>query len=306
MSIEHQLDRVARPAYGVLSWADLYECGLTHSGIDRRVRTGGLIRVYHGIYRLPGTPYTWRQALWAAKKWAGDDAVLSHRSALLLIGLAGATDRVVEMTVTRKLQSPDHRLLLHYTCRDPFSNAIEVEGLPVTSTGRTILDSAAVAYKWQVEAALDDALRRELITVQDMWRILARSGGRGRKGSALLRQLLEERSNGRARSHGLLEIKLERVLRHSAVPAYFRQFEVMTRSGVPADVDFAWPEAKLAVEVDGYRWHSGRQQWQSDMQRQNALAEVGWLVLRFSWYDVTKRPEYIISTILEAYRLRVA
>jgi very-short-patch-repair endonuclease len=181
-----------------------------------------------------------------------------------------------------------------------------VEGLPVTSAGRTILDSAAVAYKWQVEAALDDALRRKLISVDDMWRILARSGGRGRMGSALLRALLEERSDGRARSHSLLEIKLDRVLRNAAVPRYFRQFEVMTRSGLPADVDFAWPEAKLAVEVDGYRWHSGRRQWQSDLERQNALAEVGWLVLRFTWYDVVSRPEYVIRTIMEAYRQRVA
>jgi very-short-patch-repair endonuclease len=306
MSIEHNLDLFARPAHGILSSDDLHECGLTHSGIDRRVKTAKLIRVYQGIYRLPGTPYTWRQALWAAKKWAGDDAVLSHRSGLLLLGLAGATDRVVEMTVTRKIRSPDPHVLLHYTCRDPFTDAIEVEGLPVTSTGRTIMDSAAVAFRWQVEAALDDALRRKLITVDDMWRILAKSGGRGRKGSALLRKLLEERMDGRARSHSLLEIRLDRLLRKSAVPPYFRQFEVMTRGGVPADVDFAWPEAKLAVEVDGYRWHSGRQQWQSDMERQNALAEVGWLVLRFSWYDVTRRPEYVVRTILEAYRRRVA
>jgi very-short-patch-repair endonuclease len=306
MSIEHELDRVARRTFGILSSDDLYECGLTHSGIDRRAGTGRLVRVYHGIYRLPGTPYTWRQALWAAKKWGGADAVLSHRTGLLLLGLAGATDRVVEMTVTRKIKSPDRRLLLHYTCRDPFADAIEVNGLPVTSAGRTVLDSAAVAYKWQVEAALDDALRRKLITVEDMWRILAKSGGRGRKGSALLRALLEQRIDGRARSHSRLEIKLDGVLRNSAVPPYFRQFEVMTRSGTPADVDFAWPEAKLAVEVDGYRWHSGRQQWQSDMERQNALAKVGWLVLRFSWYDVTNRPEYVVRTILEAYRQRVA
>jgi len=197
-------------------------------------------------------------------------------------------------------------MLLHYTCRDPFVDAIEIEGLPVTSAGRTILDSAAVAYRWQVEAALDDALRRKLITVDDMWRILAKSGGRGRKGSALVRALLEERSDGRARSHSLLEIKLDRLLRNSMVPPYFRQFEVMTTSGTPADVDFAWPEAKLAVEVDGYEWHSGRRQWQNDMERQNALVEVGWLVLRFSWDDVTKRPEYVIRTILEAYRLRAA
>jgi len=301
-----ELDRLAKSQHGILSFDDLREHGLGPESINRRVKAASLIRLYRGIYRSRGAPETWQQALWAAKKWAEGDCVFSHRSGLLLIGLAGATDRVVEMTVTRKIRSPDPRLLLHFTRRDPFVGALEIDGLPVTSAGRTILDSAAVAYRWQVEAALDDALRRKLITVEDMWRMLARAGGRGRKGSALLRALLDERSDGRARSHSLLEIKLDRLLRSAAVPSYFRQFEVMTRSGVPADIDFAWPEAKLAVEVDGYRWHSGRQQWQNDMQRQNALAEVGWLVLRFSWYDVHNRPEYVIRTILEAYRQRVA
>jgi very-short-patch-repair endonuclease len=306
MSIERKLDSEGRRAHGILSFRDLLEAGVTSEGIDRRLKGGTLHRIYPATYRLPGAPATWRQALWAARKWAGDDCVFSHRSGLLLMGLAGATDAVLEMTVTRRVKSPDRRLLLHYTRRDPFADAIEVEGLPVTSAGRTILDSAAVARKWQVEAALDDGLRRKLFTVDDMWRILTKSGGRGRKGSALLRALLEERSDGRARSHSVLEINLDGVLRNSVVPAYFRQFEVMTKSGVPADVDFAWPEAKLAVEVDGYRWHSGRRQWQSDLERQNALAEVGWLVLRFTWYDVVSRPEYVIRTILEAYRQRVA
>jgi very-short-patch-repair endonuclease len=305
-AVDRDLDRLGRTQHGILSFDDLLMHGVIHEGISRRARTNSLIRVYPGIYRMPGAPATWQQALWAAKKWAGDDCVFSHRSGLLLLGLAGATDRVVEMTVTRRIRSPSRRLLLHYTRRDPFVGAIEINGLPVTSAGRAVLDSAAVARKWQVEAALDDALRRKLFTVDDMWRILARSGGRGRKGSALLRALLEERSDGRARSHSLLEIKLDGVLRNSAVPAYFRQFEVMTKSGVPADVDFAWPEAKLAVEVDGYRWHAGRRQWQSDLDRQNALAEVGWLVLRFTWYDVVSRPEYVVRTILEAYRQRVA
>jgi very-short-patch-repair endonuclease len=300
------MDALGRTQHGIYSYDDLLNEGLHPDAITRRVNAGSLIRIYERVYRSSGSPETWQQALWAARKWAGADCVFSHRSGLLLMGLAGATDRVVELTVTRRIRSPDPRIILHYTRRDPFVGAIEIDGLPVTSAGRTILDSAAVAYRWQIEAALDDALRRKLITVNDMWRILVKSGGRGRKGSALLRALLEERSDGRARSHSRLEIKLDGILRNSTVPRYFRQFEVMTRSGTPADVDFAWPEARLAVEVDGYRWHSGRQQWQNDMQRQNALAEVGWLVLRFSWYDVTNRPEYVIKTIMEAYRQRVA
>jgi very-short-patch-repair endonuclease len=306
MDVNGELDRLGKSQHGILSFDDLLAHGLTPEAINRRVKSNSLVRLYRGIYRSSGAPETWQQTLWAARKWAGAECVFSHRSGLLLLGLAGATDRVVEMTITRRIRSPDRRLLLHYTRRDPFADAVEIEGLPVTSAGRTILDSAAVARRWQVEAALDDGLRRGLLSVDDMWRLLGRTGGRGRKGSALMRSLLEDRSDGRARSHSKLEIKLDRLLRNSPVPRYFRQFEVMTRSGVPADVDFAWPEAKLAVEVDGYRWHSGRQQWQSDMERQNALAEVGWLVLRFSWYDIVSRPDYVISTILKTYRSRVA
>jgi very-short-patch-repair endonuclease len=298
-------DAFASRQHGILSYGDLLEFGFTPEGINRRVKAGSLVRIYHGVYRLPGAPATWEQKLWAAHKWVGEGAVFSHRSGLLLQQLAGASEHVVEMTARRKMRSPDPRLIVHWSRTDPLVGACTVHGLPVTSVPRTIVDIASVARPWNVEAALDHALRFNLVSVPAMWTELERSGGKGRKGSGVVRGLLEDRSDGAARSHSKLEIKLDRLLRTSQLPPCFRQFEVMTLVGVPADVDFAWPEVKLAVEADGYKWHSGRKQWQDDMARQNALAEVGWLVLRFSWYDVTQRPGYVIRTIREAYARRL-
>ena len=59
------------------------------------------------------------------------------------------------------------------------------------------------------------------------------------------------------------------------------------------------------MESEGFDVHMRRLQWQSDMARQNALAEVGWLLLRFSWYDVTRRPEYVLETIGATLEMRL-
>jgi very-short-patch-repair endonuclease len=294
---EHEIDRVGRARHGIFSVEDLLAMGLTRQGISRRVKSGRLIPLYEGVYRSSGAPVTWEQALWAAHAWARGDCVFSHRSGLLLHRLAGASDRVVEMTVTRKSRSPDPNLILHYTSRDPFEHARVKDGLPVTSIPRTMLDVASVLRPWHLELALDDALRRGTVLVPDMQWMLERWGGRGCTGTKALRRLLDERTDGRARSQSTFEIVTDRLLSNSPLPPYFRQFEVMTKQGISALIDFAWPDAKLGVEADSYKWHSGRQQWQSDMERQNALAEIGWLLLRFSWWDVTRRPNYVLDTI---------
>jgi very-short-patch-repair endonuclease len=65
------------------------------------------------------------------------------------------------------------------------------------------------------------------------------------------------------------------------------QYEVRDDDGgLIARVDFAYPEVRLAIEVDGYAHHSSRKQWESDLARQNRLIAAGWRVLRFSSRDV--------------------
>ena len=65
----------------------------------------------------------------------------------------------------------------------------------------------------------------------------------------------------------------------------------------PYRVDFAYPAARVAIEADGFRWHSSRQQWDRDRARRNALTAMGWTVLNVTWAELRDNPDAVINTI---------
>jgi hypothetical protein len=75
---------------------------------------------------------------------------------------------------------------------------------------------------------------------------------------------------------------------------------VTAADGFAAEVDLAYPDARLAVELDGYAVHGGADAFQHDRSRQNRLVLLGWTVVRFTWHDVVRRPEYVVATVERA------
>ncbi|MGV0602861.1 DUF559 domain-containing protein, partial [Mycolicibacterium pulveris] len=72
-------------------------------------------------------------------------------------------------------------------------------------------------------------------------------------------------------------------------------------------VDFAWPECRLAVEYDGFDWHSDQDQFRRDRLKRAALQEVGWSVLSVVFDDVRRRPWEMLRRIeTELRRARAA
>jgi len=65
-------------------------------------------------------------------------------------------------------------------------------------------------------------------------------------------------------------------------------------------IDLAFPDAKVAVEVDGWAWHVDVARFRADRRKGNALARAGWTVLRFTWHDVVSRPAYVVAEIRAA------
>lgn len=47
-----------------------------------------------------------------------------------------------------------------------------------------------------------------------------------------------------------------------------------------ARVDLAYPDHRLAIELDGFRWHAGREPFRSDRIRGNRIEAAGWRPLR--------------------------
>jgi very-short-patch-repair endonuclease len=86
------------------------------------------------------------------------------------------------------------------------------------------------------------------------------------------------------------------LLLRSGLPA-IREFTVWDGGEFIARVDFCWPEARLIVEADGFRWHGGRRAWQRDRERRNRLTTMGWSVIQVTWDDLTRRPDALIDTI---------
>lgn len=69
-------------------------------------------------------------------------------------------------------------------------------------------------------------------------------------------------------------------------------------------IDVAFPAERVAIEVDGWAWHLTPDRFVRDRQRQNAIVNLGWTVLRFTWHDLTGVPERVIKEIRAALTSR--
>ncbi len=117
----------------------------------------------------------------------------------------------------------------------------------------------------------------------------------------MLRKVLEERVLGDAVSDPELEKRMSRLLKQAGLPAAVFHYAVCTPAGMfLAEVDFAYPDIKLAIEVDGFGVHGTPRAMARDFVRQNGLVPFGWRVLRFTWPQVTRQPEMVAAAIKRA------
>ena len=98
------------------------------------------------------------------------------------------------------------------------------------------------------------------------------------------------------------ESELERmfsrnVIRRHALPAPCFQYGITIGSTTSYRIDFCYPDTKLAIEVLGWRFHAGKRAWERDLNRHNVLVESGWLILYFTWSDITKRPAFVAEQV---------
>jgi very-short-patch-repair endonuclease len=273
--------------------------GMGDDAIGRRVASGLWSAILPRVYLVHGGSATGRQAAMAAALWAGDDAVVSHRTAGVLWGLDGVDTTRVEVTVSHRRAPRNALVTVHRSHALPAADRDAIHGIPVTSPARTIVDLSAVMSGEALISTLESALRLRLTTQSFVeWR-LRELGGKGRKGAAQLRRILDERGRGAAALESRLEVKLARLLTASPLPAPVRQFW-LDLHGDRYRVDFAWPDRKVALEADGYETHGGRASFERDHRRLTALAAAGWRVLPVTWAQVTRSPSMVLTEVARA------
>jgi very-short-patch-repair endonuclease len=296
--VDRGVAALARRQFGVFSRAQALGCGATPNMIQSRLNAGRWQRILHGVYVVAGAPSSWRRSLIAACLAAGDGAAASHRSAAALWQLRGFEPGVVEITVNRARRLRRPGIVEHAALMLPTIDVARVDAIPVTTPTRTILDLAAIAPRDAVEEALDDALRRKLTTPR---RLTSRIGELGRRpGAALARDLVRARSSTTEVPQSVFETRLLRALRAAGLPTPTPQHEIRRSGRLIAVVDFAWPSMKLAVEADGYAWHSGRITWEKDSARRNAVTCAGWRVVHVTWNDLHHHETATLARIRDA------
>jgi very-short-patch-repair endonuclease len=299
MSVEqvNKVDALAREQHGLLTTGQATTV-LGPSRKQRWVAEGRLVSIQPGVFRMVGAPETWHQSLLAAALAA--DAIVSHRSAAELWGLirpAGYVDISVVPPRQPRLRPPAiaHRIL----DLQPEESVVR-QGLNITDPVRTVIDLGLVLPQWAVSDALSRGLSTRLLSLSEVRQLREALGQKGRNGVGIMREILEERTSVSGTEDSILEKRLVDLVRRADLPLPQVQHEVWEAGRFVARIDAAYPDRKLAIEVDGYEHHTTPGAFQRDRTRQNRLVALGWTVLRFTWEDVVQRPDMVAEAIKQA------
>ena len=108
--------------------------------------------------------------------------------------------------------------------------------------------------------------------------------------------MLIERTPGLAPTRSELEARMRALIRSQNLPRPRYEYPVQLPSAL-VHIDVAYPDDRLAVELDGYSWHSDRQSFERDRERDNELQALGWTVLRFTWAKLRWEPGRVVDSI---------
>jgi very-short-patch-repair endonuclease len=217
----------------------------------------------------------------------GCNAAASGLAAAWWHGLTRFAPDIVEVTVPRDSNGRSHPGS-RVRRRDLAATDIVVRNnLRVTALPLTVVEAAV--QRGGGAKLMDGALQRH-VEMPALWQAHLRN--KGRYGSPAARRLLQAASDG-ARSEA--ERLLVKLLRDAGIRGWKTNYPV---GGYKVDVGF--PAEKVAIEVDGWAFHSDGEAFQIDRTRQNAISLLGWQVLRFTWLDLTEYPERVLAIIRSA------
>lgn len=285
------IDDYLRRHDGVITMAQATRAGLSEHAVARRVSSGRWRRCANGVYFVDDRPFTTSARIRAAVWSRGPRAVASGLAAAWWLGLTAREPRLVEVTVPRT-GSGRGGSGIRIRRRDLHDvDVVEHRGLRVTALALTVVEAAARPNGGI--AIMDAALQRRVL-LGDLQRAHLRNAGR--RGAPAARRLLDAAAGG-ARSEA--ERRVVQLLCAAGISGWHANYTVG-----PYLVDIAFPAQRVAIEIDGWAFHSDQQSFQNDRARQNKLALRGWQVLRFTWLDITQHPERVLAEIRAAISVR--
>lgn len=255
--------------------------------VDDRVRTGILVPVFRGAYRLAGAPASFEGRVLAACMLLGGRA--SHATAAAVLRFQGWSGGPIEVTVPRDKHRVLEGAVVHRADLGP-ADRCSVGSLKSTSPGRTIVDLAGRLRLTDLEDLVDAELTSGRLSERALRNRVA-AAGRTKRGAGALREML----SGPV-PHSVLERMALRTLA-GAAPRPELQHEIFDGRRFVARVDMFWPDQRLVLELNGRRFHGAREVFEADIRREADLNRLGFTVRRVTYRMLRDDPAFVVAYI---------
>jgi very-short-patch-repair endonuclease len=284
-----RLKAVAAGQAGLFTRAQARACGYSAYQVRQRLGRGEWQRVLGHVLAFGGVPVT---------PLLRDRAAQLAVTAGVLAGPSAARRHGITLrdTTTYLAVAPGyhHRLPGVRLLRGevPERDLTLLDGVLLTDRARTVFDCLRVLPEPDAVELLDRALQASWITPETLAARVHRFAGR--HGAKRLARLSHLAGSGARSAAERVAVAL---LRARGLAGWRANVEIHDEHGLIGIGDIVFDAARLVVELDGQAYHATPDQFQRDRQRQNRLVTAGWTVLRFTWQDLTRRPDQVAATI---------
>ena len=291
LAVDELIEELAAKQLGLVTRAQLCAAGVPGDVIDRRVRAKRLRQMHRGVYRV-GPLVAPRSRELAAVLACGPDAALSHKSAGMLWQLLPADESApIEVSVSQGNRGRRPNIRVHRVSLRA-GEVTSLEGVPVTSVVRTLLDLSAVIGGRDLERVLAQAERHHGLDRRQLQALT--DGHAGRPGAPTLRALLQSDA-GIALTRSEAEERILALIRKAQLPAPETNVQVGEY-----EVDFVWRRERLVVEVDGFAFHSSRHNFELDRRKDRWLTSKGMSVMRVTWRQIVHEPTAVVAHLAQS------
>ena len=295
------LHRLAENQHGAIGRHQLRSLGITPARTRTLVNRGILVHSVGDSYALFDHPRSILHRASAATLAWGGKGVITHRTAAWLWGARDLRDdEPIDVSVGgRRHHMTSHDGVLFHTPRDHHNlTPVRRNGVRITIPTRTIIDCAALE-----PAATRSLIERMLlaghVSRDRLIAAVAQHSRRGRAGIGPVRRVLRDWPYSDKVAESVLELRMQTLLHGTAFDHYVTQFEIG-----PFRVDFAWVDERIVLECDGWSKVDSPVYFEKAARRDSYLQTEGWIVLHFTWSEITRRPIHVVNEIRRAFEHR--
>jgi len=272
----------------------LAAAGIPQSTITRWAKSGRIRRRHSGVFVVGPDVLIPLAEETAALLAVRAGAVLSNHTAAILGGLRpeGTGDGLIHVTVHGASVEDPEGVRVHRSTVLRAADVRVYEGLPLTSPARTLLDLAAFLDRRDLERALDQMLIQHLAGLAHVRELLTRAGRHA--GRAGLQEIVDAYT-GSTFTRSEAEEQFLDLIRRAKLPR-----PLVNAKHLGYEIDFFWPDHGVAVEIDGFAYHSTRDRFEEDRRRDQRLRRARITVIRITWRQLTREPEAVLVDVATA------